>query len=96
MRRVWAAVVTVWATLAVFAVLAWSHQGAPASSQATPVTIVVPGKNGKPHRVQVFIQPAGAAAHAATHSSQSTGNSGSGSVFIGAASATPHVVTGRP
>lgn len=98
MRRVWAAVITVSATLAVVAALAWSHQPVASVSQATPVTILVPGKNGgKPHQVRVFLLPTGSSAHSATHSSQSTGASaGTGTAFVANASVAPHVATGPP
>jgi hypothetical protein len=69
MRRVWAAAVAVWATLAIVAALAWSHPAAAPAPQATPVTVLVPGKNGKPHAVRVLVVRPGAAAHVATHSS---------------------------
>jgi hypothetical protein len=96
MRRVWAAVITVWATLAVVAALAWSHQPVAGAPRATPVTILVPGKNGgKPHQVRGLVLPQGSAAHSATHSSQSAGGSAtSGTAFIANSSVTPHVATG--
>jgi hypothetical protein len=96
MRRVWAAVITVWATLAVVAALAWSHQPAASVLQATPVTILVPGKNGgKPHLVRVLVLPTGSAAHSATHSSQTAGGSaGSGTAFVANTSVASHVATG--
>lgn len=53
MRRVWASLVAVWATLAIVAVLAWSHMPPPAQPQAAPQTLVVKGKNGKSHVVVV-------------------------------------------
>jgi hypothetical protein len=54
MRRVWATVVGVWATLAIVAVLAWTRQQVPAPlSQATPTVLVVKGKNGTQHLVVV-------------------------------------------
>ena len=68
-RRVWAAVVAVWATLAIVAALAWTHPSAVPARQATPVTVLVRGKNGKPRAVQVLVSAPGTAAHAATHSS---------------------------
>ena len=96
MRRVWASVITVWATLAVVAALAWSHQPVAAAPQATPVTILVPGKNGgKPHQVRVLVLPTGSAAHSATHSSQSAGGSaGSGTAVVASSSLAAHVATG--
>ncbi len=47
MRRVWASLVAVWATLAIVAVLAWSHMPAPVQPQAAAQTLVIKGKNGK-------------------------------------------------
>ena len=95
MRRVWAAVITVWATLAVVAALAWSHQPVAGISQASPVTILLPGKNGgKPHKVRVLVLPTGSAAHSATHSSQSAGSAGPGTAFVANSSTAPHVTTG--
>jgi hypothetical protein len=96
MRRVWAAVITVWATLAVVAALAWSHQPVAGAPQATPVTILVPGTNGgRPHLVRVLVLPTGSAAHSATHSSQSAGGSaGSGTAFVANSSVAPHAATG--
>jgi hypothetical protein len=96
MRRVWAAVITVWATFAVVAALAWSHQPVAGVSQAYPVTILLPGKNGgKPHKVRVLVLPTGSAAHSATHSSLSAGGSaGPGTAFVANSSIAPHVTTG--
>ena len=96
MRRVWAAVLTVWATLAVVAALAWSHQPVAGAPQATAVTMLVPGKNGgRPHQVRVLVLPAGSAAHSATHSSQSVGGSTApGTAFVANSPAAPHAATG--
>jgi hypothetical protein len=69
MRRVWASVLAVWSTLAIVAVLAWSHAPAATPSPASPVTVVVQGKNGKSHLAKVMVLPQAAPAHAATHSS---------------------------
>ena len=67
MRRVWATVVGVWATIAIVAVLAWSHAQAPLAGRgATPTVVVVKGKNGKQRLV--VVQPAGGA-HATTQTS---------------------------
>ena len=67
MQRVWAAVLSVWATIAIVGVLAWSHAPTAPVAQATPTTLVVTGKNGSRHLVVV---PAAApAAHATTHTS---------------------------
>lgn len=68
MRRVWATVVSVWAVLAIVAVLAWSRAPTPsAQPQATPAVLVVKGKNGK-QRLIVVKAPA-AASHATTQTS---------------------------
>jgi len=98
MRRVWAAVLAVWATLAIVAVLAWSHQPPRAVTQGSPVTVVVRGKNGTTHLARVFVLAPGTAAHAGTHSSPSTGSTPaapqSGNVFVSAQSAPIDVATG--
>jgi cyanate permease len=69
MQRVWITVLSVWAMLAIVAVLAWTHRPAPvAQPQATPQTLVVQTPNGK--RQVVVLQPgAVGAAHATTHTS---------------------------
>lgn len=69
MQRVWIAVLSVWAMLAIVAVLAWSHRPAPAAQpQSTPQTIVVQTANGK--RQLVVLQPGAlGASHATTHTS---------------------------
>jgi hypothetical protein len=69
MRRIWAAVLAVWATLAIIAALAWSHPTTAQGPQATPVTIFVPGKHGRPHAVRVLVSAPGTATHASTHTS---------------------------
>lgn len=69
MRRAWAVLVAVWATLAIVAALAWTHPSSVPARQATPVTVLVPGKNGKPRAVQVLVSAPGATAHVATHTS---------------------------
>lgn len=67
MRRVWATVVSVWAVVAIVAVLAWTRAQAPAPvAGATPTVMVVKGKNGK--QQLVVVQPAGGA-HATTQTS---------------------------
>ena len=68
MRRAWAALVAVWATLAIVAALAWSNHPAPALSAPAPKTfVVVKGPHGK-HRVMVV--KSSAAPITMTHSSQ--------------------------
>jgi hypothetical protein len=67
MRRVWATVVSVWAVVAIVAVLAWTRAQAPAPvTGATPSVMLVKGKNGK--QQLVVVQPS-AAAHATTQTS---------------------------
>ena len=67
MRRVWATVVSVWAVVAIVAVLAWTkvQPQAPVSG-TTPTVVVVKGKNGKQRLV--VVQSAGGA-HATTQTS---------------------------
>ena len=68
MRRVWAAVVSVWAVLAIVAALAWTRPTAPtAAPQATPTVLVVKGKNGT--QKLVVLKAVGAAPHATTQTS---------------------------
>jgi cyanate permease len=69
MQRVWIAVLSVWAMLAIVAVLAWTHQPSAATlPQATPQTLIVKGPNGK--RQLLVVQPATTAApHATTSTS---------------------------
>jgi hypothetical protein len=67
MRRVWATVVSVWAVVAIVAVLAWTRAQAPAPvTGATPTVMLVKGKNGKQRLVVV---QSSAAAHATTQTS---------------------------
>lgn len=68
MRRVWAAVGSVWAVLAIVAVLAWSRPAVPtAQPQATPTVLVVKGKNGSQRLV--VLKATAPAAHATTQTS---------------------------
>jgi hypothetical protein len=69
MRRIWASIVTVWATLAIVAGLAWSHPQPTAAATTRPVTVLVRGKNGQLHPVQVLVTSSAARAHATTHTS---------------------------
>jgi cyanate permease len=70
MRRVWATIVSVWATLAIVATLAWTRQPPPRPlSQQTPTTIVVKGKNGSTQRLIVLGSTTAAAPHATTQTS---------------------------
>ena len=41
MRRVWASLAAVWATLAIVAALAWSHMPPPSQASATPQVLVM-------------------------------------------------------
>ncbi len=63
MRRVWAAVASVWALLAIVAVLAWSHPPLQSPSSGTSV-VVINGKKG--HAV---VLPGAIATHTTTHTS---------------------------
>ena len=63
MRRVWAAVASLWALLAIVAVLAWSHPPVqPPSGGAT--VVIIKGKKG--HAV---VLPGAVATHTTTHTS---------------------------
>jgi cyanate permease len=69
MQRIWTVALSVWAMLAIVAVLAWSHHPTPASTpQAAAQTLVVKTVNGK--QQLVVVQPASlGAAHATTQTS---------------------------
>ena len=67
MRRVWASVVSVWAVLALVAVLAWSRPSAPVAPQATPTVLHVKGKNGT--QKLVVLKTTGGVPHATTQTS---------------------------
>ena len=69
MRRVWASVVAVWATIVIVAGLAWTRQP-PAQPLAQPVstTLVVKGKNGT-QRLVVVGSAVAAPPHATTQTS---------------------------
>jgi len=69
MQRTWTVVLSVWAMLAIVAVLAWSHRPAPAlPPQAAAQTLVIKTVNGKPQLV--VVRPAAlGAAHAMTQTS---------------------------
>jgi hypothetical protein len=68
MRRVWATVVAVWATLAIVGVLAWTRVQPAPLAQATPTVLVVKGKHGT-QRFIVANTATAAAPHATTHTS---------------------------
>jgi cyanate permease len=58
MQRVWVVVLSVWAMLAVVAVLAWSsHPAAPGPAASSAQTMVVKGAHGK-QRLVVLKAPA--------------------------------------
>ena len=69
MRRVWASVVAVWATLAIVAGLAWSRPQPTTAAPTRPVTVLVRGKNGRLHPVRVLVTTSTAGAHTTTHTS---------------------------
>jgi hypothetical protein len=51
MQRVWVVVLSVWAMLAIVAVLAWSSRPAAPLPSASAQTVVVKGPGGKQHVV---------------------------------------------
>ena len=65
MRRIWAAVLSVWATIAVVATLAWANAPAGSAPQAAPVVYVQRG--GK--LVPLAAPAVTTAAHATTRTS---------------------------
>ena len=68
MTRVWTVVASVWAMLAIVAVLAWQYRPATPLAQAAPQTVVVKTVNGKQQLVAV--QPGALGApHATTTTS---------------------------
>ena len=68
MQRVWAVVLSVWAMLAIVAVLAWSHRPVASPPPAAAAqTLVVKGASGK--QQLVVVQPG---AVGATHATTST------------------------
>ena len=64
MQRIWVVVLSVWAMLAIVAVLAWSSRPTPPLSSPSAQTMVVKGHGGK-QRVVVLKAPA----HATTATS---------------------------
>jgi hypothetical protein len=68
MRRVWATVVAVWATLAIVAMLAWTRVPPRPLAQPVATTLVVKGKNGT-QRLVVLNTAGTAAPHAVTQTS---------------------------
>lgn len=68
MQRVWTVVLSVWAMLAIVAVLAWTHHTPAPPAQAAAQTLVVKGANGK--QQLVVVQPGALGApHATTATS---------------------------
>ena len=68
MQRVWVVVLSVWAMLAIVAVLAWSSHMASPLPAASAQTVVVKGQNGK-QKLVVLKAPA----HATTATSRVVG-----------------------
>ena len=68
MQRIWVVVLSVWAMLAVVAVLAWSSRPAVTPQAASPQTVVVKGHGAK-QRLVVLKAPA----HATTSTSAAVG-----------------------
>jgi tellurite resistance protein TehA-like permease len=68
MQRVWVVVLSVWAMLAIVAVLAWSSRPAPPLAAAASQTVVVKGPGGK-QKLVVLKAPA----HATTATSKAAG-----------------------
>ena len=71
MQRIWVVVLSVWAMLAIVAVLAWSSRPAAPLPAASAQTVVVKGQGGKQHLV-VLKSPT----HATTATSAVTGGGG--------------------
>jgi len=69
MQRIWAVVLSVWAMLAIVAVLAWANRPVTSPAPAAAAqTLVVKGANGKQQQL-VVVQPG---AVGATHATTST------------------------
>jgi hypothetical protein len=67
MRRLWATIVAVWATLAIVGFLAWTRpQPAASPTRAVATSVVVTGRNGVAHILVVRQPPT---AHATTQTS---------------------------
>jgi hypothetical protein len=70
MRRVWASVVSVWAVLAIVAVLAWTRQPpTPVASPTVATTLLVKGKHGTTQRMVVVGAATTPSLHATTQTS---------------------------
>jgi hypothetical protein len=68
MRRVWATVAAVWATLAIVALLAWTRQPPRRVAPPLTTTLLVKGRNGSTQQLLVLGTSAGAP-HATTQTS---------------------------
>lgn len=68
MQRIWIVVLSVWAMLAIVAVLAWSSRPTTPAPQAAAQQVIVKGANGK--QQLVLVHPA---AHATTSTSAAVG-----------------------
>ena len=76
MRRVWVTVLTVWALLAILAVLAWTrHPVATSAAPASPQVVVVRGANGVSRTILLAASPA----HATTQTSPAAAGATGGS-----------------
>jgi hypothetical protein len=94
MRRVWAAVVSVWALVAIVGVLAWTRQPSAAPlAQASPTVVIVKGANGTARRV---VLPAAAVAHATTQTSPGAGGAATAPVVLSGTAGSPTVLQSAP
>jgi hypothetical protein len=57
MQRIWVVVLSVWAMLAIVAVLAWSSHPSPPLGAGSTQTVVVKGPGGKQHLVILKAPP---------------------------------------
>ena len=97
MRRVWAAVLAVWATLAIVAVLSWTHPPVNTSqAQPTSALVLVHGKNGSTHYARVVVLPSGTPAHTTTGPSAVAGPSGATQLVSSGTGVTVLPSTSRP
>ena len=70
MRRVWAAVISVWATLSIAAGIAWtSHPVTPASSGQTTVAAGTNGATTRKSATTIQVSAAAAGTHTTTRTS---------------------------
>lgn len=70
MRRVWTAVISVWATLAIAAGIAWTnHPATPASSAPAAATVAVSGTSGGKGVVTIPVSATAVATHTTTRTS---------------------------